>query len=177
MSIKIMLATIAAIVALGSITTIGFNNSAFGQQTFSADLSGANELPPVDTNATGVATFQSNVNTLTYQLGVTDLTNITAAHIHRGEDGENGKVVANLLNTTAMPAGQQQSGLLSQGTISASDLKGPLKGHPLSDLIDIMDNGTAYVNAHTKDFPLGEIRGQVSSEGGGGGEDTGGDTG
>ena len=177
MSIKIMLATIAAIVALGSITTIGFNNSAFGQQTFSAELSGDDEVPPVDTNATGVATFQSNVNTLTYQLGVTDLTNVTAAHIHRGEEGENGKVVANLLNTT-MPAGQQQSGLLSQGTISASDLKGPLKGHPLSDLIDIMDNGTAYVNAHTMDFPLGEIRGQVSSEGGGGGEgDTGGDTG
>ena len=177
MSIKIMLATIAAIVALGSITTNGIINSALGQETFTAELSGDDEVPPVDTNATGVATFQSNVNTLTYQLGVTDLTNVTAAHIHRGEEGENGKVVANLLNTTAMPAGQQQSGLLSQGTISASDLKGPLKGHPLSDLIDIMDNGTAYVNAHTMDFPLGEIRGQVSSEGGGGGEDTGGDTG
>jgi hypothetical protein len=179
MSIKIMLATIAAIVALGSITTIGFNNSALGQETFTAELSGGDEVPPVDTNATGVATFQSNVNTLTYQLGVRDLNNITAAHIHRGEDGENGKVVANLYNTTAMPAGQQQqSGLLSQGTISASDLKGPLKGHPLSDLIDIMSNDTAYVNVHTKDFPLGEIRGQVSSEGGGGGGgDTGGDTG
>jgi hypothetical protein len=177
MSIKIMLATIAAIVALGSITTIGFNNSALGQETFTAELSGGDEVPPVDTNATGVATFQSNVNTLTYQLGVRDLNNITAAHIHRGEDGENGKVVANLYNATAMPAGQNQSGLLSQGTISASDLKGPLKGHPLSDLIDIMSNDTAYVNVHTKDFPLGEIRGQVSSEGGGGGDDTGGDTG
>ena len=43
-----------------------------------------------------------------------------------------------------------------------------MAGHPLSDLIDIMDNGTAYVNAHTKDFPLGEIRGQVGSAGGGG---------
>lgn len=170
MSIKIMLATIAAIVALGSITTIGFNNSALGQETFSADLSGGDEVPPVDTNATGVATFQSNVNTLTYQLGVADLANITAAHIHRGEDGENGKVVVNLYNSTA---GQQQNGLLSQGTISASDLKGPLKGHPLSDLIDIMSNDTAYVNVHTMDFPLGEIRGQVSSEGGGGEEDTG----
>ena len=167
MSIKIMLATIAAIVALGSITTIGFNNSALGQETFSADLSGGDEVPPVDTNATGVATFQSNVNTITYQLGVRDLTNITAAHIHRGEDDENGKVVVNLYNSTA---GQQQNGLLSQGTISASDLKGPLKGHPLSDLIDIMSNDTAYVNVHTKDFPLGEIRGQVSSEGGGGGD-------
>jgi hypothetical protein len=61
-----------------------------------------------------------------------------------------------------------QNGLLSQGTITASNLTGPLAGHPLSDLIDIMDNGTAYVNAHTKNFPLGEIRGQVGSAGGGG---------
>jgi hypothetical protein len=35
----------------------------------------------------------------------------------------------------------------------------------LADLIDIMDNGTAYVNVHTKDFPLGEIRGQIAAEG------------
>jgi hypothetical protein len=28
-----------------------------------------------------------------------------------------------------------------------------------------MDNGTAYVNVHTKDFPLGEIRGQIAGEG------------
>jgi hypothetical protein len=166
MSIKIMLATIAAIVALGSMTTLGFNNSALGQQTFTADLSGDDELPPVDTNATGIATFQTNGNTMNYQLSVEDLNNVTAAHIHRGDADHNGKVVVNLLNNT--PKGPT-SGLLSQGTITASNLRGPLAGHPLSDLIDIMDNGTAYVNAHTKDFPVGEIRGQVESVGGGGG--------
>jgi hypothetical protein len=166
MSIKIMLATIAAIVALGSMTTLGFNNSALGQQTFTADLSGDDELPPVDTNATGIATFQTNGNTMNYQLSVEDLNNVTAAHIHRGDMDHNGKVVVSLYNN--MSKGPK-SGLLSQGTISASNLKGPLAGHPLSDLIDIMDNGTAYVNAHTKDFPVGEIRGQVESVGGGGG--------
>jgi hypothetical protein len=57
---------------------------------------------------------------------------------------------------------------LSQGTITTSNLRGPLAGHPLSDLIDIMDNGTAYANVHTKDFPLGEIRGNIESVGGGG---------
>jgi hypothetical protein len=166
MSIKIILATIAAIVALGSMTTLGFNNSALGQQAFTADLSGDDELPPVDTNGTGIATFQTNGNTMNYQLSVSDLNNVTAAHIHRGDSDHNGKIVVNLLNNTSKGP---TSGLLSQGTITASNLRGPLAGHPLSDLIDIMDNGTAYVNAHTKDFPLGEIRGNIESTGGGGG--------
>ena len=93
------------------------------------------------------------------------LNNVTAAHIHRGDADHNGRVVVSLYKN--MSTGPKE-GLLSQGTITTSDLKGPLAGHPLSDLIDIMDNGTAYVNAHTKDFPLGEIRGQIESAGGGG---------
>ena len=63
-----------------------------------------------------------------------------------------------------MPANLTQ-GLLSEGNITAANLKGPLAGQQLADLIDVFDNGTAYVNVHTKDFPLGEIRGQFSSEG------------
>ena len=167
MFIKIILATIVAIVALGSITAIGFNNSALGQavgQAFTADLTGDDELPPVDTNATGIATFQTNGNTMNYQLSVSDINNVTAAHIHRGDSDHNGRVVVSLYKN--MSTGPKE-GLLSQGTITASDLKGPLAGHPLSDLIDIMDNSTAYVNVHTKDFPLGEMRGQVGSAGGG----------
>ena len=161
MSIKVTLATIAIIVALGSIATNGFINSALGQQTFTAELTGGDEVPPVDTEATGTFNFQNNVQSVNYQLSVTDLVNVTAAHIHRGEEGENGKIVATLYNST-MPTGPK-SGLLSQGNITAANLEGPLAGQQLADLIDIMDNGTAYVNVHTKDFPLGEIRGQLSA--------------
>ena len=171
MSIKVTLATIAIIVALGSITANGFINSALGQQSFSAELSGGDEVPPVDTNATGIANFQNNVQTVNYQLSVSDLVNVTQAHIHRGEEGENGKIVVTLYNTT-MPTGPM-SGLLSQGNITAANLEGPLAGHPLTDLISIMDNGTAYVNVHTKDFPMGEIRGQISAEGEAGADEEG----
>jgi hypothetical protein len=163
MSIKVTLATIAIIVALGSMTANGFINSALGQQSFSAELTGGDEVPPVDTNATGIANFQNNVQTVNYQLSVNDLANVTQAHIHRGEEGENGKIVVTLYNST-MPTGPK-SGLLSQGNITAANLQGPLAGHPLTDLISIMENGTAYANVHTKDFPLGEIRGQISGEG------------
>ena len=163
MSIKVTLATIAIIVALGSITANGFINSALGQESFSAELTGGEEVPPVDTNATGIADLQNNVQAINYQLSVNDLVNVTQAHIHRGEEGENGKVVVTLYNTT-MPTGPM-SGLLSQGNITAANLVGPLAGQQLTDLVSIMDNGTAYVNVHTKDFPLGEIRGQIAAEG------------
>ncbi len=163
MSIKVTLATIAIIVALGSITANGFINSALGQESFSVELTGGEEVPPVDTNATGIANLQNNVQTINYQLSVNDLVNVTQAHIHRGEEGENGKIVVTLYNTT-MPTGPM-SGLLSQGNITAANLVGPLAGQQLTDLVSIMDNGTAYVNVHTKDFPLGEIRGQISGEG------------
>jgi CHRD domain len=163
MSIKVTLATIAIIVALGSITANGFINSALGQESFSTELTGGEEVPPVDTNATGIANLQDNVQTINYQLSVNDLVNVTQAHIHRGEEGENGKIVVTLYNTT-MPTGPM-SGLLSQGNITAANLVGPLAGQQLTDLVSIMDNGTAYVNVHTKDFPLGEIRGQIAAEG------------
>ena len=63
-------------------------------------------------------------------------------------------------------------GVLAEGTITAADLVGPLAGHPLSDLIDAIQAGNAYVNVHTNDgvaptntgpgdFPGGEIRGQL----------------
>jgi hypothetical protein len=90
------------------------------------------------------------------------LANATAAHIHRGEEDENGKIVVTLYNAT-MPTAPT-SGLLSQGNITASNLEGPLAGQQLTDLIETIDNGTAYVNVHTADFPLGEIRGQLAAE-------------
>ena len=160
MSIKVTLATIAIIVALGSIATNGFINSALGQQTFSAELTGGDQVPPVDTEATGTFNLVTVNQSSGYLLSVNDLANATAAHIHRGEEGQNGKIVVTLYNAT-MPANLTQ-GFLSQGNITAANLVGPLAGRQLADLIEIMDNGTAYVNVHTKDFPLGEIRGQVS---------------
>ncbi len=163
MSIKVTLATIATILALGGITANSFINSALGQQSFTVELTGDEEVPPVNTDATGIFNLVIVNQTSGYQLSVNNLANATAAHIHRGEEGENGKIVVTLYNAT-MPTAPT-SGLLSQGNITASNLQGPLAGQQLTDLIDIIDNGTAYVNVHTADFPLGEIRGQLAAEG------------
>src|SRR6266508_2133212 len=49
------------------------------------------------------------------------------------------------------------------GNITKDDLQGPLKGKEVSDLVSLMSNGSAYVNAHTDKYPKGAIRGQISS--------------
>ena len=74
------------------------------------------------------------------------------AHIHQGKSGENGQPI-----TTPLQMGK--------GKITSSDLQGPLAGKQLSDLVDIIKNGQAYVNVHTDQNQNGEIRGQIMSTG------------
>lgn len=49
------------------------------------------------------------------------------------------------------------------GNITKGDLRGPMQGKDISDLITLMGNGSAYVNIHTDKYPKGAIRGQISS--------------
>ena len=129
-----------------------------GQQVFTAELSGDNELPPVNTESNGTITIQGSNQSLNYQLALSDMTNVTAAHIHFGGDNENGKVVVTLLKSDS-PAGLELETL--GGNFTDEDLQGPLAGLPLEQLIGFMGNGSTYVNVHSIDFPSGEIRGQI----------------
>jgi hypothetical protein len=136
-------------------------------------LTGDEEVPARETPAQGQASFQlsSDGAALHYRLIVANIQNVIAAHIHSGELGVNGPVVAFLFGAVA-PGPGRISGVLAEGTITAADLVGPLAGDPLSDLIALIDAGNAYVNVHTNDgmgdtntgpgdFPGGEIRGQL----------------
>ena len=120
-------------------------------QAFTAKLSGKDELPPVNTQATGMAQFQlsSDGKEINYDLTATNLQGFMMAHIHQGKAGENGQPVAPLS--------------MGKGKITSSDLKGPLAGKQISDLVDLMKNGGAYVNIHTQQNQNGEIRGQIMS--------------
>jgi Cu/Zn superoxide dismutase len=120
-------------------------------QTFTAKLSGKDEVPPVNTQATGTAQFQlsSDGKDLNYDLS-TNLQGFMMAHIHKGKSGENGQPI-----TTPLQMGK--------GKITSSDLQGSLAGKQISDLVDLMKNGGAYVNVHTNQNQNGEIRGQIMS--------------
>jgi len=142
-------------------------NLAFAQENeqtepFSAMLSGGEEVPPVDTAATGVASFTvEGGESIEYDVNVTGMDKVTAAHIHNAPIGENGDVVVTLFKADS-PTGQI-SGSLANGSITASNLEGQMQGSPFRDIIRALERGEAYVNVHTEENPNGEIRGQISA--------------
>lgn len=141
---------------------------------YSASLSGQSEIPSVNTQASGEATFDSSAqaaalgsaaaaasssNQMAYEINVQNIDQVTAAHIHMGNDDENGPIVVTLFDPET-PTGEI-NGELANGTITSQDLEGPLAGMQLSDLVDLFDTGEAYVNVHTQTNPDGEIRGTI----------------
>ena len=168
---------LAAIVSLAATATVLADSI-----KFKTKLSGDQEVPPIgviiDTVARGKAEFKLSKDgtELHYKLNVSRIENAFMAHIHMAPAGVNGPIVVWLFPSTApvpgpLGAGPQQ-GKIAEGTITAANLVGPLAGHPLSDLIDAIQAGNAYVNVHTNDgvaptntgpgdFPGGEIRGQL----------------
>jgi len=133
-----------------------------GAKKFTANLSGKEEVPSVDTKASGTAEFNvsSDGKTVSYKVDVKDINKVTMAHIHQGKKGENGPVVVTLFKS-ATPSGPM-NGELAKGDATANKLEGPLKGKQISDLVKIMEDGNAYTNVHTEQNPKGEIRGQIS---------------
>lgn len=157
------LALVLAVLALVAALPV----AALGASTrnFVAPLSGDQEFPPVDTNATGVAHFQLNHDgtALSYRLNVANIEGVLMAHIHAGERGVNGPVVVWLYPDEPPPQliEGRTDGTLATGTITAADLVGPLEGGTFEDLLELILSGDAYVNVHTEDNPGGEIRGQI----------------
>jgi hypothetical protein len=137
--------------------------------SFTATLSGANEVPAVTTPATGTATLSVTGGQIAYTINVTNLQNAVLGHIHLAATGVNGPVRLNLCGTGAPePSCTSGTGVLATGT------NGTTVGTPaitFEELLEAMRTGGAYVNVHTSAAgctpgepgcnPGGEIRGQV----------------
>ena len=154
-----LLASAAVLTAAGG-GFLACNDSSTGpaSTTYVATLNGANEKPnPVATPATGTATYTLTGNTLTYTITVTGLTsNTTMSHIHVGSSAVAGPIVVPYTVYAI------QNGLVSTGSL---DLTRPVASgaNTISgdSLRALLDNGNAYTNVHTANFPAGEIRGQI----------------
>lgn len=128
---------------------------------FFARLTGREEVPPVRTDAFGLAQFRFNndFTRLRFKLVVNDIEKLTVAHIHLGMRGENGPVVVFLFGPVTRGISVDRG--VVTGIITESDLVGPLQGMSLLELAREMEAGNTYVNAHTENHPNGEIRGQI----------------
>jgi hypothetical protein len=165
----VRLLAIAGVLALAMTTATADE----GPTTFSTAMSGFQETPPILSNGSGTFHATVNGNSLTYTETFSGLTSpVTQSHIHFAQKGFPGAVFVflctNLGNgpagTPACPAG----GGTVTGTITGANVLG-VSGQniPAGDfaaLLRILRSGDAYVNVHTKNFPPGEIRGQLRSE-------------
>lgn len=142
--------------------------------TFVGNLTGANEVPPVNSPGMGLATIILDPTAQTIQINATfsGLTsNDTAAHIHCCAPlGTNVGVATTLPAFPGFPLG------VTSGTYSSQvfDLTQPLIYNPAfvtmegglpqaeAALIAGIDGGQTYFNIHTMNNPGGEIRSQLS---------------
>jgi hypothetical protein len=139
---------------------------------FWSALTGEQQTPPVTTDALGYIglKFQDDRSRLVYIVNAEHIGKIIAVNIYQKDNGQNGTIVLDLLHSPRelmkgvdkvvdkTPEGKTK-GTVSIGGATSDDLKGQLKGKTLSDLHELMVNGSVYVIMHTKDFPNGEIRG------------------
>lgn len=131
-----------------------------GPAKFGFNLTGSEEVPPVQTNATGMADISSYTiagDSITYSVNATNIKDVTAGHIHYGKQGENGPIVF-----TMFKYDPPRNEVSESGKITADKLEGPLKGKHVSDLAFAGANGSLYMNIHTVEHPNGEIRGTSS---------------
>jgi CHRD domain len=143
-----------------TLTTLTFEktNPAFAQSEMKIviNLTGEEEVPPVQTDAKGIAEITpGSADSIGYTVNATDIQGVTAGHVHFGKTGENGPIVVTLFKYDS-----PQDEVSESGTITADKLEGPMAGKQISDLAAAGANGTLYVNIHTEKNPNGEIRGQ-----------------
>ena len=163
-SSKLLLASILGLaISLSVLLTVSVVEQIHAAKyPYDAPLSGQEEVPAVQTSATGEGEFTVPANgTMKYRVNVTGISNASAAHIHMAKAGENGEIIADLLNTPTSKDKDTAYGMIFRGNLSDSSLKGPMQGKTLDDLAAAMDSGDVYVNVHTAQNPDGEIRGQV----------------
>ena len=168
MKVKVLIFSNAAAVAAVSATlmiiaaTHGSTDLVFAQGAakFGFNLTGSEEVPPVQTNATGMAEISAYTvagDTITYKVNAMNIKDVTAGHIHLGKPGENGPIVFTLFKYD--PPRNEVS---ESGTITADKLEGPMKGKKVYDMALAGSNSSLYMNIHTLEHPNGEIRGTSS---------------
>jgi hypothetical protein len=131
---------VAAVTVFGACTTMG---QMAGSNTQTLTLTGANEVPPVTTSATGTATVTINPDrSVAVKVNVSGMT-ATASHIHEGAPGTNGPVIVPFTKTGDNTFASSEGAKLTESQYASYKA------------------GNLYVNVHSAAHPIGEIRAPI----------------
>jgi hypothetical protein len=146
----------ASLVAV-SLSLFAIEVPALADTDLVATLSGDTETPPVTTIASGSGEFTVDDDStgVIYSVNLSDIDDITAAHIHVGAVGVAGPIV---LTVPEDNLGNSMSGTLGTPNFTPQPAQGI---NTVADAINAIRNGNAYFNVHTDQNPNGEVRGQM----------------
>lgn len=116
-------------------------------------LTGASEVPPVTTNATGTfrGTYNMDTKVINYTISFQGITP-NAMHFHRGAEGVAGPV------TIPINPGQDPYSSTNTYTSPLVGATPPLSAAQEAELLA----GEWYLNIHSEQYPNGELRGQIT---------------
>lgn len=138
--------------------------TAAGCQTgpaYSATLTGADVVPPIKSDASGMATFLDSKegDELRYKVEVKGLKNVTGVKLTMWREGQAGDTVATLWDGPQREAAF--TGKLAEGVLTSADLRGPLQGKTMAELVGHIKEGHIYLLVTTMQNKDGELRGKV----------------
>lgn len=116
-----------------------------GVEVSFSKITSAQQLPPVATEAFGVAALTRWPASVLLLVNTTGLGAATAAHLHQGFAGASGDVLVDLMRDDEIPGQWWASDFVQHNGALAA--------------------GETYVNVHTPDHPAGEVRGQLVPDG------------
>ena len=136
---------------------------------FEARLTGAQEVPPVNTETVGKVEIRFNADETKaeFELEVRKGVRVTQAHIHCAPKGVNGPVVVFLAGFHNR-GGDVDGSWVENTTVTDANVMPPPSASAcphvianLRDLVQAIRMGDTYVNVHTVANPGGEVRGQL----------------
>jgi hypothetical protein len=150
-----------AAVGVAAVATSCGDSTAPANKMYVANLNAAAEGGTVTSPGSGVFTFEDKGSEIAWTLTLTNITNVTASHIHKGTATNvgttGGPVIINLFLPNRPPETGALNGIVARGTITNANNSTV----SLDSLRVLFNNGNAYANVHTTTNPGGEIRDQI----------------
>jgi hypothetical protein len=142
-TLRMASATAMVLLAAACSSIGGMGGGGITEKT-SAALTGAQEVPPVSTAASGRSTISVAADQSVSGAVIVTGMEPTAAHIHQGAMGMNGPVIVPLAKTAPMTFSVPAGAKLTEAQYAA------------------LKEGKLYVNVHSAAHPGGEVRVQLA---------------